>query len=453
MKKLQFAIIVMFILAAGILYSQWTYVGSVPGFNSNNASVSVAGENIVWLAGGTTSNGPLIYRSTNGGMNFINVTGTGITLDLFTVWAIDANTAYVGDGGNPGGTTGGNAKVYKTTNGGTTWTEVISTGGTKGFINGIVFSRTNPQFGIIESDPPNGPGQPFWIAYTTNGGINWTVQNPPGISGAASAWNSVIAVDQQFYGFGLSTGTPRIYLTTNSGANWSLQNISGLTGSYVSGFAFSDDKTKAIAGTGTNPALPNIGYTTNGGTSWGSAMTVPGLTGYCTCKWITGTNICYVAGQSGASGVIARSSNGGASWSIMNTAGVTGIFHLEYYKSGGNVYLYAYSTNGSVIKYNDNLTGLDPNNTTIPDAFSLKQNYPNPFNPATTINYSVPVESFITIKIYNSMGSEIMALVEGKKTAGNYGANADLSKYPSGVYYYIMKAGNFKESRKMILVK
>ena len=88
------------------------------------------------------ANSPKVYLTTNGGNNFINVTGNlSSTPELWCIWAVDVNIAFVGDGGSAGGA-GGNAKVWKTTNGGVNWNVILTTGGSAGFINSIVFSRS-----------------------------------------------------------------------------------------------------------------------------------------------------------------------------------------------------------------------------------------------------------------------------------------------------------------------
>jgi hypothetical protein len=91
--------------------------------------------------------------------------------------------------------------------------------------------------------------------------------------------------------------------------------------------------------------------------------------------------------------------------------------------------------------------------STRPFEFSLEQNFPNPFNPVTKIKYSIPQESFVTIALYDLLGKEIRKLVNENKSPGNYEIEVDASGLPSGVYFYKMQAGNFIETRKMVLVK
>ena len=94
----------------------------------------------------------------------------------------------------------------------------------------------------------------------------------------------------------------------------------------------------------------------------------------------------------------------------------------------------------------------------VPETFSLSQNYPNPFNPATTLSFGLPVESEITLAIYNSLGELVNVAAKGIYQAGNYSVNFNASDLTSGIYYYNLKAvgtnGNeFVKTAKMLLMK
>lgn len=89
----------------------------------------------------------------------------------------------------------------------------------------------------------------------------------------------------------------------------------------------------------------------------------------------------------------------------------------------------------------------------IPSEYSLRQNYPNPFNPSTIINYSIPSESMVTIKIYNVLGQEIKTLVNKTETSGNHQITFNAGDLPSGIYLYRIQTGNFTQTKKMILLK
>ena len=89
----------------------------------------------------------------------------------------------------------------------------------------------------------------------------------------------------------------------------------------------------------------------------------------------------------------------------------------------------------------------------VPSEFVLSQNYPNPFNPSTKINYFVPQENFVNIKVYDFLGREVMTLVNETKSIGGYEIVFDASNLPSGTYFYTMIAGNYSATKKMILIK
>src|SRR4030095_1942675 len=188
----------LLLLCPQLLFPQWIQINTVPP-DIVLASISVVSPNVVWLAGGPSNGTPVVWKSANGGVNFASAVGTGRQLDLFGIWSFDETNAFAVDGGAPNGT-GGNAHVYRTTNGGVNWTIVLSTGGSNGFFNGVVFSKANPQLGIVHSDSPL-PTQNYFIRRTTNGGSSWDSIGCPVVGNQTGRWNSVIFIDEMFFGF------------------------------------------------------------------------------------------------------------------------------------------------------------------------------------------------------------------------------------------------------------
>jgi hypothetical protein len=90
---------------------------------------------------------------------------------------------------------------------------------------------------------------------------------------------------------------------------------------------------------------------------------------------------------------------------------------------------------------------------TIPLKFILYQNYPNPFNPATMINYQLPMTSDVDISIYNLLGQKVWTLLNERKQAGYHQVKWDASGFASGIYYYRIEAGEFRDVKKMILLR
>ena len=93
------------------------------------------------------------------------------------------------------------------------------------------------------------------------------------------------------------------------------------------------------------------------------------------------------------------------------------------------------------------------NEKLTPQSFKLEQNYPNPFNPSTKISFSIPIKNNVELRIYNIIGKEIATLANGSFNAGSYDVIWDAQNISSGVYFYTLKVGSFKETRKMILMK
>ncbi|HQY21924.1 MAG TPA: T9SS type A sorting domain-containing protein [Ignavibacteria bacterium] len=443
----------LFILALALsinsdVYSQWTLAGLVTNAGTS-PSISVVDQNIVWVAGGPTGT-PVVSRSTNAGANWTNVPTSQLPLEVYCVWGIDANTCYVGNGGAAGGA-GGNAQYYKTTDAGVTWTVVGSTGGSAGFFNGVVFSKTMPSFGVAQSDPPTGAGQSYYLGITTDGGLTWTPTTATGFAGTASAQNSIVVIDNMFYGFGSNTTPPAFIYTSNGGTSWQKSNT-GAPGNFTSGVAFSDDKMHGLVSSSTS--LPTIARTTNGGVSFTNVTGVAGLTGYSTIKWIEGTNTVYTSSAIGASGVVQKSTNGGLNWTVMSTSSLTGITHMEFRRVGNTVYGFAVTANGAVLKLVETITGVNNISSSVPDGYSLDQNFPNPFNPSTTINFSIPVTGKVNLTVYNSLGKEVATLVNENLAAGSYSSEfTAASDLTSGIYFYTITSGNFSDTKKLMLVK
>ncbi len=85
--------------------------------------------------------------------------------------------------------------------------------------------------------------------------------------------------------------------------------------------------------------------------------------------------------------------------------------------------------------------------------YRLTQNYPNPFNPTTTICYSLPVRSAVTLAVYNTLGQQVRILVHQEQSAGDHEVKFDASALPSGVYVYRIQAPYFSSTRKCVLAR
>jgi hypothetical protein len=118
-----------------------------------------------------------------------------------------------------------------------------------------------------------------------------------------------------------------------------------------------------------------------------------------------------------------------------------------------------YSTNGTAVVgavsfvVNEATGVVLQQQSIVPSAFTLDQNFPNPFNPSTTIGYTLPASGFVTLKVYNILGQEVMTLVSTEQSAGTFRVTFNAGSLASGVYIYQLKIGSSAEMKKMLLLK
>ncbi len=89
----------------------------------------------------------------------------------------------------------------------------------------------------------------------------------------------------------------------------------------------------------------------------------------------------------------------------------------------------------------------------VPNKFYLSQNYPNPFNPETRIDFTLPEKQLVSLRIYNTLGELVGELVNEEKPAGSYSVKLNAIGLSSGIYFYKLQAGDFVETKKMVLMK
>lgn len=115
--------------------------------------------------------------------------------------------------------------------------------------------------------------------------------------------------------------------------------------------------------------------------------------------------------------------------------------------------LIAVSTHGGGVFSSNIVTGIESKTSKIPAAYVLSQNYPNPFNPTTKIQFDLPKSGNVKIIVYDELGREVKQLVNNDYAAGQHSVSFDASRLASGVYLYRLTAGNFVQTRKMMLMK
>ncbi|MGD0339701.1 MAG: T9SS type A sorting domain-containing protein [Bacteroidota bacterium] len=115
--------------------------------------------------------------------------------------------------------------------------------------------------------------------------------------------------------------------------------------------------------------------------------------------------------------------------------------------------------NGNSVLYVDNLsfdnliTSVPLSSSELPSKFNLAQNYPNPFNPSTTISFNLPSKSFVSLKVFDALGREVATIVSEELSAGSYTRQWNAAGIPSGIYFYRLQAGNYTETKKLVLLR
>jgi len=138
----------------------------------------------------------------------------------------------------------------------------------------------------------------------------------------------------------------------------------------------------------------------------------------------------------------------------INADGAESVFAIDVDGDGDMDVLSASVADNKIAWYeNMGVVGIEAISNEIPIEFSLSQNYPNPFNPITKIRYQLPQESKVIIKLYDILGSEVITLLNEKKEPGVYEVDFNAQHLSSGTYIYRIIAGDFVETKKMILLR
>ncbi|MCE1164119.1 MAG: T9SS type A sorting domain-containing protein [Bacteroidetes bacterium] len=411
MMKKHILLLVIFYLSFHNSYSQWVNVTN--NISSSNIK-TITSDNLSIYAGSfllTSDNNdesPTIFRSTNGGLNWFQTGFTKYSLSLFIrngrlfVSATEFNGNFISDN------------------------------------SGLDWSVLNYPYSPYEISAFSSNGIYIFacgasgIERSSDNGNTWTNANmTSSISSLFVKGNMVLA----------GSGTT-LRLSTNNGDNWN----TGTVGSQVVSVTISDNF--IAAGTSNSGVLRS----TNNGINWIQTS----LNSHYICAlYSAGDTI--IAGDNMGTGVYV-SVNRGETW-LQRNEGFGVSKSIQAFTLSNNI-LFAATTAGVWKRDFHQLVYAENIGTSVPIEFALQQNYPNPFNPVTKIMFSVPENGksksengLVALRVYDITGREIETLVNESMHAGTYEVTFDGSRYPSGVYFYSLTAGNFSETRKMILVK
>ena len=173
-------------------------------------------------------------------------------------------------------------------------------------------------------------------------------------------------------------------------------------------------------------------------------------------KWITATEVNNY-GFDVERRVIVNGTQSSVSWNkigFVKGSGTSNIPHTYSFsdsqlQSGSYAYRLKQIDNDGTFKYSQSVEEM----IETPKIFSLRQNYPNPFNPSTTISFDIPLDSYVSLKVFDMLGREVATIISEKLTAGTYTHVWNASSLTSGVYFYRLNAGSYAETKKLLLLK
>jgi photosystem II stability/assembly factor-like uncharacterized protein len=402
MKKI--IIILFLILLIRSIPSQWHVISYVNTTELKCVKFYDLNTGLVCGTGG-------IWRSTNGGLNWIqSVSGCNINFislpDIYNCYA-------VGDSG----------KIFQSFNNGLNWTN----------LNSPVTQNLNSAF-FINNGKGWVVGDNGKIIVTDNGGGNWSTQSIQ----FSDNLNCIFMVNATT-GYVAGGNIHEVCANTLNGYEWLICWYP--SGNGIKGLCVLPGSVSNLISVGQNGSIKR---STNYGYAWTiiAVNTMPDLYAVQFLDNSTG----YVCGNYGC---VTKSTNSGLNWELQS---IPVTYHLR------NIY-FINANSGWAVGQNGVVIGIgvpvkvEPQVSEIPREFKLYQNYPNPFNPVTTIKFQVSRYSHVKLTVYDILGKEIEVLVNKDLNAGNYSIEWKADNFPSGIYFYKMKAYNFSETKKILLIK
>lgn len=424
MKTISKLIIIVFTisLSHNFTFSQW--VQTTSGTTNFLTSITTISTTINYAAGFAGT----FLRSTNSGQTWITQTSPSAS----NINAI----SFTPTGSGTTGWAATSSGIFKTTNSGSNWVQLSASGS----FTDIFFPSLTTGFALRSTNS---------ILLTTNGGTNFTSVNytPNSLVGG----NKIIQLSTSNHlilGVDNANDTSFIFKSTNQGVNWTQH--ARITGVFFN-VAFINQSTGIICGDN-GVAM----RTTNGGANWTSVSTGTS-NDLVAIQSVTANIFCML----GASGTIKKSTNAGINWLTQTCPVSVNLRSIDMFSSddfgliagaGGTILR---TTNGGTF------TAVIQNGSEIPNEFLLSQNYPNPFNPNTKISFSIPLSRgvsegqgvFTSLRVFDILGKEVALLVNENLSAGNYSIDFNASSHPSGTYFYRLQAGEFTDTKKLVLIK
>lgn len=351
-------------------------------------------------------------KTTNGGLLWKKL-GTFVSFSAYNFRFMDSQNGWVvGSGMN---------SAWKTMNGGLSWDPVIT---------GL--NKTNYAVSIIDANKIWIAADSGYVIATTDGGTTWAKN----LVGTARAITKIWMTDASN---GIVTDDKGgIYKTTDGGKTWVNK---------VAPFATSSSSLFMIdSNNGWVTLNSYVAYkTTDGGNTWSQKSI-----GFESLRDINFINV-NIGFACTNNKTMYGTTDGGTNWTKVSTPGDVNALYFATPSTGyivGSAGLIARTNNGGGLTAIKNYLS-----STVLQKFSLSQNYPNPFNPTTNIEFQIPQNGFVTLKVYDALGREAATLVNEQMNGGSYKTTFDGNGLASGIYFYRLVAGNYSEFKKMNLIK
>ena len=282
--------------------------------------------------------------------------------------------------------------------------------------------------------------------YRANDTVTTTVHVWPAGTQQGCYGTGSVAVGWPFYTFYMDSRTDMLYTAAELGISAGSilrigYNVIASAPQVMNGFTVKMQNT-------TNTTIS--GFTSSGWTDvYTGTYSVPG-TGW---QWINLQNPFTYTGTNLLVEICFHNTSYTSNSTVASTTGSGMTYH--YHMDNGTGCTIS-GTNSATSKPNIcmlSIVGNENQGGVVPSVFSLSQNYPNPFNPSTVISYSIPKTSMVNITVFDIVGREVGSLVNNLQQPGSYNVQFDASNLASGVYFYKIQAGDFTDTKKMLLVK
>ncbi len=411
--------------------------------NPENSSILIAGSNRVWL-------------SFNKAVSWTDSTSIlAASNNISAVTIVNSASPYLGFAGTT------NGKIFKCANltgspGSEIWSDITPTGNNGAYVRRIVVDLNNKQhiYACYSGYNNDGLTPTRHIYYSTDQGTSWTDKS--GDLPDVPVHSLVIdTLNSQTLYIGTETG---VYQSTNGGTNW-INTSTGMA-AYV-------PVDELVRQTGTN----NLFAFTHGRSAFETSAPLPVELSALNYKvedenvrlnWETATEINNYGFEierelTSSQQSFDNQNKNAENWTKIGfikgngtTSSPIQYSFVDENPVGGNSFSYRIKQidNNGTFKYSNTINVL-----LAPSKFILRQNFPNPFNPTTTIKYSLPQNSFVSLKVYDITGKEVANLVNEQELIGNHSVEFNASSLASGIYFYRIKTGNYSDTKKLILLK